>query len=164
MSDIDLHTQRFIGWVRSNIEAMGREAAAGGLDLSTIWAFRRVVTEASENVSAYLREMAPALHLAFDDAGGTASYIVTPGVNIRIGDEVQKITWLTKDDLEIPEIRRGLGRPLATLLDCSFEMSRLVQDAGQKGVTFICELEDDDIHMLAAPYDAKVPTEEPMSL
>ena len=162
MSDIDLHTQRFIGWVRSNIEAMGREAAAGGLDLSTIWAFRRVVTEAPRMSAPFCARWP--LPLAFDDAGGTASYIVTPGVNIRIGYEVQKITWLTKDDLEIPEIRRGLGRPLATLLDCSFEMSRLVQDAGQKGVTFICELEDDDIHMLAAPYDAKPQAEELMSL
>jgi hypothetical protein len=41
-------------------------------------------------------------------------------------------------------------------------MSRVLKEAGHEGMTFITEIADDDVFMLAAPYDEKVQDEEPM--
>ena len=41
-------------------------------------------------------------------------------------------------------------------------MSHVLKEAGHEGMTFITEIDDDDIFMLAARYDERVQDEEPM--
>jgi len=162
MDELSLQTDRYTGWIRGAIEGMKDASEGGGLDMSDILQFKRLVLEAADGLDSKLRDVAPALHLIFDDHQNEASLIATPALNVRIGEEVHKISWITEADLKIPEIRRGLGRPLSTWVACSFEMSRLLKEAGHEGMTFICEIEDDDIHMLAAPFDTQTRHEEPM--
>jgi len=162
MNDLSLQADRYIGNVRGAIDAMNRSVREQGLDLSYVWEFRRSVLATADGLAADFVEAAPALHMIFDDHQNDGTFTVTPAVNIKISDEIHKISWITQDDLKIPEIKRGLGRPLMTLVECAFEMSRVLKEAGHDGMTFITEIADDDIFMLAAPYDEKVQDEEPM--
>jgi|Cruoilmetagenom7_1024161.scaffolds.fasta_scaffold00298_43 hypothetical protein len=162
MNEQSLQADRYIGWIRGAIDGMNRSVREQGVDLSYVWEFRRSVLAAADELAANLVEAAPALHLIFDDHQSAASFTVTPAVNIKIGDEIHKLSWITQDDLKIPEIKRGLGRPLATLIECSFTMSHVLKEAGHEGMTFITEIDDDDIFMLAARYDERVQDEEPM--
>ena len=71
MDELSLQTDRYTGWIRGAIEGMKDASEGGGLDMSDILQFKRLVLEAADGLDSKLRDVAPALHLIFDRRGGS---------------------------------------------------------------------------------------------
>ncbi len=162
MDKIETHRRQNLLNIREAINdlSVGEPSKEG--DVARQWYFRKYVRAVSDRIDGDLRSYAPALHIVFDDDADIPAFIATPAVNVRIGDEIQKISWFTRDDLAIPEIRRGLGRSLCKVFEGTLEVSAELRQAGYPGITPICELEDEELDRLVLPRTAEDFDEEPM--
>jgi hypothetical protein len=86
-----------------------------------------------------LRALCPALHFSLDDSDGKAILTVTPTLNVRFSDDIERVQMIDERWMEVPEMQRTLGRRASGVIESIFTLSQVVKDCGLAGITPIIE-------------------------
>lgn len=97
------------------------------------------VLDLAEVIRNDLRSDAPALHMVFDDTDDMAALVVTPSLNMRVGDEVHRLALICKEDLEVDVVRRALGPEVTKSVLSLFSISELLREIGVESLTALSE-------------------------
>jgi hypothetical protein len=114
-------------------------------------------TEMFDKLEGQIRSSAPALHLSFDDRGGTPVITSSPSIHVRFGDELERVCWISPTQMDIPEVTSALGRKTADICRNFFHLSEVVREIGYPGITALLEMDDEELDLIEAPL---LPTED----